>query len=167
MNRAKKILGILIVVLAIVGIGYAIYLAVNGTRNDSVKTVAEADDEGLKLLYGDLGADIQYIADPTKVDYGINQYPGAAVSSNEKLSFQGKVNQSELTVGTFTTQDTVDEVMQYYKTQFGSTAKTGDIKSSDYSFTYYYVTSEADNASVVIVYRKTTETIIHLVRSGL
>lgn len=167
MERVKKIFGVIIIVLVLVGVGYAIYSAVGGTKRGSVKSVAEVNNEGLKLLYGDLGTDIKYIADPAKVDYGIAQYPGSKASTQKELSFKGTVNKSQLTVGTFTTADSVDKVTAYYKTQFGSTAKTGDINSTKYSFNYRFITSQVNNAPVVIVYKNTEGTIIHLTRPGL
>lgn len=167
MNRVKKIFGIVVIVLVLVGAGYAIYSASNGTRRGEVKTTAEANDEGLQLLYGDLGTDIKYTANPAQVDYGIKQYPGSMPSAQKELSFQGTVNKSQLTVGTFTTQDSVDKVTAYYKSQLGQTAKSGDITSNKYSFNYRYITSEVSNSPVVIVYRTTTGTIIHLTRPGL
>lgn len=167
MNKAKKVLGVLIIVIAVVGISYAIYRAVNGTRSGSVQTVAESSDDSLKLLYGDLGTDIQYISDPTLIDYGIKQYPGSQASTDKTLSFSGTVNQSELTVGTFTTQDSVDDVIDYYKTQFGDGAKVTDIESEKYSFNYRCVTSTDVNSPVVIVYKTTSETVIHIARSGV
>lgn len=167
MDRLKKIFGVFIIVLVLAAVGYAIYSVVGGTRKGEIKTVAESSNEGLKLMYGDLGTDITYITDPSQIDYGVSQYPGSKASTQKELSFKGTVNQSQLTVGTFTTGDSVDKVTAYYKTQLGQTAKSGDITSSKYSFNYRFITSEVSNSPVIIVYRSATETVLHLTRPGL
>lgn len=167
MDRLKKIFGILVIILVVIGVGYAIYSASSGTRKGSVKLVSEVNDEGLKLLYGDLGTDIKYIDNPSQISYGIKRYPGSLPSTQKELSFQGTVNKSQLTVGTFTTGDTVDKVVSFYMSELGQSAKTGDITSNKYSFNYKYITSEVSNSPVIITYRTTNTTIIHLTRPGL
>lgn len=167
MDRLKKVFGVLVIVLVLLGVGYAIYSAVSGTRKGNIKTVAKVDDQGLTVMYGDLGTDIEYIEDPTVVNYGVKQYPGSTPASQKELSFQGKVNSSEMTVGTFVTQDSVDKVVAYYKSQLGETAKDGNIYSQKNNFDYKIVTSDLANSPVVITYRATTGTVIHLTRPGL
>lgn len=167
MNKLKKIFAVIILLVVFGGGSYAIYLAFTGTRQTDIKTVAEVDDKGVRLLYGDLGTDLDYLPDPAIIDYGIDQYPSSVASSQEELSFEGEINGSELTVGTFTTDDPVDSVTKYYIGKFGSNAKNGSIDSKENNFSYKYVTSTVDNAPVVIIYRQDDKTIIHLTKPGL
>lgn len=167
MNSLKKIFAVIILLAVLGGGSYAVYLALNGTRESEIEPVAKVDDEGVELLFGDLGTDLKYLANPAAIDYGIAKYPSAVVSSQKELSFEGKVNGSQLTVGTFTTQDTIDKVVDFYIAKFGKNYKSGSINGQTGSTDYKYVTSQSDDSPVVIIYRSVDRTIIHLAKPGL
>ncbi|OQA52055.1 MAG: hypothetical protein BWY43_00662 [candidate division WS2 bacterium ADurb.Bin280] len=167
MNSVKKVFAIIVLLAFLGGGSYAVYLAINGTRENDIEPVANVSDEGVELLFGDLGTDLKYLTSPSTVDYGVVKYPSAVVSSQKELSFEGEVNGSQLTVGTFTTEDTVDKVMDFYIGKFGKDYKSGSINGQAGSTDYKYVTSEDEDAPVVIIYRSVDRTVIHLAKPGL
>jgi len=150
----RKLLIVLVVLAVGVG-GYLIYRSASNNSSGSSGNV-QISDTGMKITSGAKSMDVQYVADPAKVNYGIGIYPGATVDSSKESSATAKINDVTITYGTFVTPSTADAVLAFYQKQMGSQALTSSL--SDGETTYKVVTIKGKQTPVISIYTESGQT---------
>jgi len=154
----KKLI-IVIVVLAVLIGGYLIYHFYWGSGAKKISTEQSAD--GFKISSGNQSLEAQYISDPLNYNFGIGVYPSASASSEQKPAIYSEDSQ-KLTVGTFKTADSIDQVVDYYKEQFGSGAIAG--KYIYQGVTYNVVKSSNNEGPIVNIFSEDNQTTLMIVK---
>jgi len=125
----KRILFIA-VIIAIAGAGaYLVYQSFSGSKKPP--GTEEVSDDAIKVSKDGENFSLEEIKNPASVDYGVRIYPGAKPDSNEKLSSNVQVNNQSFIVGSFTTSDSLNKVVSFYKKQLGSEAVVSEFKDRE------------------------------------
>jgi hypothetical protein len=156
----KKIIAIIIIVaIAAVG-GYFVWKSLSKPK--ATQVMQEFSDTGFKVAEGNYSLSAQYIGDPLKADYGIAVYPSAKPITDKQAAGNVDINGKKLLVATFTSPDSVSQVVTFYQKQMGSQAVTGDVDSG--TITYKVIKNKNDTGPVVSVYTKDNTTYFTIVK---
>ena len=156
----KKTILILVAIIILGVGGYFLYSYIRSSKN--VQNTGEITEQGFSAQIEDKELSVQYIADPQDKGYGVPIYPNAQASKSKDSSAQVNINETDFTMATFLTSDSVSRVVEYYKKQFGGSAVSNQYTDED--ITYNIVTLGDAQSPVVSVFQKDGKTNILIVK---
>lgn len=156
----KKIIIIVVIVVAAAVGGYLIWRSVSQPK--APKVTQEFSDTGFKIAEGNYSLSAQYVGDPLKADYGIAVYPSAKPIADKQAAGNIDLNGKKLLVASFTSSDSVSQVITFYQKQMGSQAITGDIDTG--TVTYKVIKNKNNTGPIVSVYTKDNKTYFTIVK---
>jgi len=148
------------VIIAIV-VAIALYFGARAiiTKNSSSSGTAQTDYIDL----GDKDTELTYKpVDATKMDLGLKAYPGATVQSGDNFTGEVNFNGDKVSVITYSSQDSLDKIVAFYKTEFGSSAQ---VKKIQYDNSDIYVIKGSDeNAAIAEIYKEDSLIYIKIIK---
>ena len=160
MDTKGKLLLAVFVLIFVGGAGFFAYKLVNGKKKTN-QVVAQVNDQGFLFSYGDKVENIKYIEDPLSQSYGtLAAYPNATALKGKGNSLQGVINGAQVKVGGFTTADSLEKVVAYYKKQLGANVKIKEISIGGKP--HKMITTKDPQSPVVIAFSQGASTTIYL-----
>jgi len=120
----KKFL-IAVLVLIILGVsGYLLYRYYLGDALNPQPKVTKTTS-GYDITQGNTKSSINEMDNVSSFNFGVSIYPGAQEIQGQTSGGQMKSGDKTMTTGLFTTQNSVDDVVNYYGKEFGVNAVIG------------------------------------------
>jgi len=156
----KKAIIAVIVLVIVVGAGYALYSLVTAKKSSNV--IENFSSQGFEVGKPGSTEKADYIADPLKEDFGISIYPGAKpFEDGSAKSAVAASGGNSAKIGIFTTADSEERVIAYYQKQIGSASQTNKAVLGDVTYT---VIAKKDILDPVVEVYKTNGTTTFLIQ---